>query len=96
MIKSVDELMESVRAVLGEETSDEALSLIEDVKDTVTDLKTKAEDTTNWQQKFKDNDAEWRQKYRDRFFSSESGNEPEKDDEEDSPMVKFEDLFKEG
>lgn len=97
MIKSTTELLDSLRTKLGDDISDESLALIEDVNDTMNDLKNKATKAEEFEQKYKDNDAEWRKKYRDRFFNTES-TETEDDyrDEEDNKMRTFEDLFKEG
>lgn len=96
MIKPVEELMESLRSKIGEDTSDEALALLEDVSDTLGDLRTKAQDTTNWEQKYQENDSHWRKKYHDRFFSSEASDEDPLDETEPkASIVKFEDLFTE-
>lgn len=98
MVKTVSELMEDIRTKLGEDTSDEALNLIENVNDTFNDLTNKAKNYNELEQKYKDNDASWRQKYRDRFFSSEANEEFEREELEDTrtTITKFEDLFKEG
>lgn len=62
--RSKDELLAALRGVLGDNQTDEAISLIEDVTDT---FDAPAED---WEQKYKDNDAAWRKKYTDRFFNT--------------------------
>ena len=95
--RSKDELLAALRGVLGENQTDEAIALIEDVTDT---FDAPAED---WEQKYKDNDAAWRKKYTDRFFSSGevdqgSGSNTEtviNSDEEQKPLT-YDDLFKEG
>lgn len=61
MVRNLDEILQSVRAVIGDNSSDEAIALIEDITDTLND-------TTDWKKKFEENDSEWRKKYRDRFF----------------------------
>lgn len=63
--RTKDELLSALRGVLGDNQSDEAIALIEDVTDT---FEAPAED---WEQKFKDNDAAWRQKYTERFFAGD-------------------------
>ena len=97
-IKSKDELLATIRDRLGEDTSDDALSLIEDISDTMSDFESKTKgDGKDWEAEAKRIDEQWRQKYRDRFFSGSS------DDDEDifpepEPVRKqyrFEDLFKE-
>ena len=97
-IKSKDELLASIKARFSEDTSDDALSLYEDLSDTIADFEAKAKgDGIDWKKKYEDNDKTWREKYRDRFFNGESA----EDDEEDSfapkgkKQYKFEDLFKE-
>ena len=92
-VKTRDELLESIRARVGEQTDDETISFLEDVTDTLTDFETRANgDGENWEQRYKDNDAEWRKKYTERFFSSEPADPKPKDDEM-KPKT-FEDLFK--
>lgn len=96
-IKTLNEIMESVRGRVGDSTDDEALSFIEDIQDTFTDLSTKANNNEGaiWKQKYEENDNAWRKRYSDRFFSSGD------DDEEIEPQIQapkhktFEDLFKE-
>lgn len=61
MVRNLDEILQSVRSVIGDNSSDEAIALIEDITDTLND-------TTDWKKKFEENDSEWRKKYRDRFF----------------------------
>lgn len=67
-IRSKDEIMTAIRARIGDDTSDEALSLIEDVNDTITDYDTRVADQTDWKAKYTENDESWRKRYRDRFF----------------------------
>ena len=91
MKKSLEELLTNVKQMIGEDnTSDEALSLIEDLTDSY------SAPTVDWEAKYNENDAMWRQKYRDRFFSDVP---PEEQDyhEPEKPVMKtkFEELFKE-
>lgn len=60
------ELLERIRTFIGERTDDEALSLIEDVTDTIT-APTDGED---WEARYKENDAAWRERYKARFFEA--------------------------
>lgn len=66
------EFMDKVKAVLGDRTDDDAISFLEDCKDTI------SSDGDDWKQKYDDAvkekeelDKVWRQKYTDRFFSSD-------------------------
>lgn len=96
-IKTLNEIMESVRGRVGDSTDDEALSFIEDIQDTFTDLSTKANSNEGnmWKQKYEENDAAWRKRYSDRFFSS-GDDDDDIDPPPQTPKHKtFEDLFKE-
>lgn len=95
-VKTREEILETIRTRVGDQTDDETISFLEDVTDTLTDLETRANgDGENWEQRYKDNDAEWRKKYTERFFSGEPYEPPEQKpkDEESKPKT-FEDLFK--
>lgn len=99
MIKSKEELIEEIRAVVGDDTSDNVIALIENVSDTMTELETS--DGEEWKQKFEENDKMWREKYISRFTEGTSEpsaeptepTEPTADDEEKEKT--FEDLFEE-
>ena len=96
MIRTKSELLDSIKARLGDDTSDEALALVEDVTDTLDDFESKTSDSTNWKEKYEENDAQWRQKYKDRFFSGGSSDDGTDDDSIEEPAKKplsFEDLF---
>lgn len=96
-VRTRDDLLNAIKERIGEDTSDEALKLIEDVEDTFGDLEGKASSESKWEQKYRENDESWRKKYRDRFFSKPT--EHEDDPDEDEPEVKpltFDSLFKEG
>lgn len=100
MIKSKEDLLATVSARLEGDTSDEAISLFEDLSDTLTDMETKAKgDGTDWKAKYEENDAEWRKKYKERFFNT-SGNEDGIEDGNggEEPQIKrtFDDLFTRG
>lgn len=70
-VRTQEELMTLIRARIGDDTSDEALGLLEDISDTFGDLSKKATpDGEDWKQKYQDLDKEWRDKYKARFFES--------------------------
>ena len=94
-VKTREELLESIRARVGEQTDDETISFLEDVTDTLTDFETRANGNgENWEQRYKDNDAEWRKKYTERFFSAEPTDPPEPKEPPETKPKTFEDLFK--
>lgn len=94
-VKTREEILESVRARVGEKTDDETIAFIEDISDTLTDLETKAKgDGTNWKTKYEENDAEWRKKYTERFYSSDPNPDPEPPKSDDTPKPNtFAELF---
>lgn len=105
-VKEKSVLMEQLKTILGDNISDDALSLVEDVSDTIDDLHNKAQgDGEDWEKKYKENDAMWRERYKERFFNgtpdgtgdgkpdkTEPEIDPEPEDETDKPMH-FSDLF---
>lgn len=102
MVRTKDELLSIIKDRIGDGTSDEDISLIEDINDTYADLETRISESGDWKAKYDENDKAWREKYRDRFFSesTETGKEiPDVFDNADDgthEALKFEDLFKEG
>ena len=97
-VKTRDEIVEAIRKRIGEDTSDEAITLLEDVTDTFTDYETKVADKTDWKAKYDEMDANWRKKYMDRF-SGKTGEEVKAEQEEqikdDSEPRTFDELFTE-
>lgn len=89
-------LLDKLKEHLKDDTSDETLSLIEDVSDTINDYDTKTADKTDWKDKYEKNDKEWRQRYRDRFFHTNDDEEDEGDGGEQPPKsLTYDNLFKE-
>lgn len=82
------DFMERLKTFLGDDTSDEALTLLEDANDSFEEG-----DGVDWKQRYEDNDKEWRQKYKDRFFNKSEEDDKE-DDIEQSEKKSFNDLFK--
>lgn len=71
-IKSKEEILEQINARIGEDNSDEAIALIEDITDTLDDFETRANgDGVDWKSRYEENDKEWRNKYKERFFNAE-------------------------
>lgn len=92
-------IMDLLGKVLEGNTTDDALSLVEDVKDTLADFDTRASGMEDWKSKYEKNDKEWRERYKARFFDGETvvekageeiGGEPEKEE-----PTTYEELFKE-
>lgn len=105
-VLSREDLLARVQAIIGEETSDEALTLLEDVTDTYSELESKVTgDSEDWKAKYEENDSTWRKKYKERFMSgsetsaTETGEqaltEQKENVEADGEPRTFEDLFEE-
>ncbi len=94
-VRTTEEILNAVKARIGEDTSDEALALIEDIADTLNNGE--SNDKEDWKKKYEDNDAMWRQKYRDRFFSGgDDKDDTAEEDNDDKPKTyTYENLFKE-
>ena len=93
-VRTKDEILELVKARVGDDSSDEVIEFIEDITDTLNDYQARLSDSTDWKAKYEENDAEWREKYKARFFGKEV-DENEIDDEEEDKSMKYEDLFEE-
>ena len=109
-IKTKDEIMKQLKALLKDNTEDSTLSFLEDVDDTlksvgdITDWKKKYEESeAEWQKKVDEKDAEWRKKYQQRFFSATDDNDDNKIKEQDKQVkeqdraekITIDDLFTE-
>lgn len=99
MIKTLDEIKEKIAKLIGDDTSDESISILEDVNDTLDDLASRANgDNEDWKSKYEQNDAEWRKKYKERFTikKSEVGELDDDDDDDDvERKYTYDELFKE-
>lgn len=87
-VKSIDEILNAVKERIGDDTSDSAISFVEDISDTLNSLS----EQENWKQKYEQNDSEWRKKYRDRFLSGESSSDDDDSGDENVPLT-YEKLF---
>lgn len=97
-VKTREEILESFKSRLGENTDDEIISFLEDITDTLDDFEKRANgDGTDWKSKYEENDENWRKKYTERFFSDEPNPEPNPEPklEPDNTPRTFSDLFKE-
>lgn len=94
MVKSKEDIIASITAHMGEDMSDEAIALIEDVSDTLSDLEAKSSTQEDWKSKYEENDKQWRTKYRERFLQPHvQEDEEEYEEEEFHEMKTYSDLF---
>lgn len=69
MVKSKEEIIASLKSIIGDNNSDEAITLLEDVTDTLSvDNSAVTAELEDMKQKYTDLDNEWRKRYRDRFY----------------------------
>ena len=93
MILTKDQIFEKLNGRLGDDTSDETLELLTDIKETIDDYEVKTKDVTDWKKKYEENDSEWREKYKKAFFDNPEP--PAREDETDPPKkLTFDALFK--
>ena len=97
-VKTKDELLQSVKSVIGESTDDSAITLLEDITDTINDYDAKTKE--DWKSKYEELDETWKKKYKDRFFNDDIEIEKEKDEEKekekeekDEIEITFNDIF---
>lgn len=99
-VLSKEDFFARLHTRIGEDTSDEAISFLEDMTDTFNDLEKRATgDGVNWEQRYHDLDESWKKRYRHRFFSGESNMPSDEGDtvgeEFTSETITVDDLFKE-
>lgn len=101
-VRTRDEILAAIRSRLGDDTSDDALTIIEDIDDTFKDYETRIGE--DWRGKYEELDAQWRKRYRDRFFQKADNGETTPDDvkddneedlKEESEVKDFDELFTE-
>ena len=96
-VRTKHELLEIIKGRIGDDSSDETISFLEDITDTLSDYEEKAtnSDTEDWKTKYEENDKMWREKYRERFFSKEVEKEDEDFEEDEVKSLSYDDLFEE-
>lgn len=100
-VKTKAEIIQQITNFIGENKTDDAVSILEDISDSMPD------DSENLRQQIEDlkkqnteNDNKWRQKYIDRFNNADDNETVSTKDENDnenknSKPLTFENLFKE-
>lgn len=89
-VLSKEDLIAKFNSAIGENLSDENLSLLEDINDTFDSMS----DSEDWKSKYEENDKNWREKYKARFEGRTEIEEDTKDEVETyTPPTRYEDLF---
>lgn len=102
-IRSKDELLSAISTFLGDNDSDDALRILEDVTDTLADYDSRLTDSGDWKRKYEENDADWRKRYRERFNEpaqqttvvEEIRESMSEDEQEEETPRSFDELFEE-
>ena len=100
-----DDFLARIKGRLGDELSDEDISLMEDMTDTFDDFDSRLKENGNWKSKYEENDKAWRKKYIDRFTGAtdsdvdftenpSGADTNESEETEYIGMMSYEDLFK--
>ena len=89
---SKEELLEKVRAYVGDRTDDDTIEIIEDISDSFDST-----DADEWKRKYEENDKLWRDKYVSRFYDKkeEEFETPTEHEEEEKEYNSYDDLFEE-
>lgn len=92
MKRSKEELLKIVSDFIGETNTDDALSLLDDISDTIDN------GSEDWEQKYYDNDKAWRERYKARFSETKTEEREETEETEENeganPLT-YENLFEE-
>lgn len=95
-----EELLEKVKAYVGDRADDATLEIIEDISDSFEESETAEEVEkvkTEYESKLANLESEWREKYKARFFSKNEDNGEDEEEEEVEEKTDYSDLFeKEG
>lgn len=93
-VKSKEEIIAQIKARIGDDTSDDAIALIEDVEDTYGALSGADGGGKDWKAEAERIDKEWREKYIARFSKGSDEDDDIDPPSGDDKSYKFEDLFK--
>lgn len=92
-----DEFFNRLHNRLGDDTSDESISFLEDMTDTYNSLEDRANgDGEDWKRKYEELDESWKKRYRHRFFNGGDRSVPdeiEDSEEKSSEDITIKDLF---
>lgn len=94
-----DEFINRLHTYIGEDSSDEGISFLEDMTDTFEDLERRAGDSTDWERRYNELDETWRKRYSHRFLTGHSQidvNETDETEVIEPEDVDIDDLFDEG
>ena len=92
MAKKTDaELLKAIGEALPDATTDEALALLTDVRDTLSGNASAAQLEEDYKKQIEELDAGWRKKFKETFYAPVE----QKKEEKPKPKTRYEDLFME-
>jgi 2-phospho-L-lactate transferase/gluconeogenesis factor (CofD/UPF0052 family) len=96
MVKTKDEIMEEIRAYIGDRADDQTIALVENISDTIDDYAAHGD----YDKKLMAIETEWRRKYIDRFMNGgENKNEVDvektADEKDNAEEITIDDLYTE-
>lgn len=90
-IKTKQEVLDGLKKFIpDEDTSDDTLTFLKDVADTLD----AGADGAAWKKKAEDVEKEWKQKYKDAFYNPPDKPDPEPDPDPEPKHRSYADLFK--
>lgn len=90
MVKTKDEIMEEIRAYIGDRSDDETISFVENISDTIDDYAAHGD----YDAKLMAVEAEWRRKYIDRFMNGgENTSDVETTEDGEKTEITIDDLY---
>ena len=96
MIRTKEEMLDLVNKYIGEDTSEEAIGLIEDISDSYDSFS----DPEDWKAKYEELDEAWKKKYKERFFEGSNKTPTGEDvdgetheEAEEKELVTYDDFF---
>ena len=98
MVRSKEEILASLKSIIVENNSDEVITLLEDVSDSMSvDNYALNQRVAELEQKCVDVETEWRNRYRDRFYGDVEGDDTAtfKGEPPEKNQLTYDNLFKE-
>lgn len=93
-----DDYINRLHTYVGEDSSDDAISFLEDMIDTFEDMENRTGDAAEWERRYNELDETWRKRYKHRFITGHS-NIDQSDDPDETDLkpeeVEVDDLFEE-
>lgn len=90
-VKSKEEIINEIKAIIGDNTDDATIAVLEDINDSFESFS----DAEDWKTKYEENDKAWRERYINRFYNTEEKEEVIESPGEEEKTYTYDELFKE-